>query len=185
MAEVAAAGAGRQDQVVVGQLPVVEHDLFGLDVYLLNFAQQHLHIRGLAHQLAQGRGHVALRHQPGGHLVQQRLEQVEVALVDQGDPHRLIDQGVAGLEPGEAAAHDHHMGQGFQPLIGGLQFQEEAFAGHYSQNSGFKVSILGRFGLLEVGWLWTPTCLLHRSRLSWPAWLMTPPCATSCMPLPG
>ena len=39
VAEVTAAGAGRQDQVVVGQLPVVEHDLLRLGVDLFHFTQ--------------------------------------------------------------------------------------------------------------------------------------------------
>jgi len=53
VAEVAAAGAGRQDQVVVGQLAVVERDppRFAVDLFYL--PQQHLHVRGLAHQLPQ------------------------------------------------------------------------------------------------------------------------------------
>ena len=39
VAEVTAAGAGRQDQVVVGQLPVVEHDLLRLGVDLFHFTK--------------------------------------------------------------------------------------------------------------------------------------------------
>ena len=40
---------------------------------------------------------------------------------------------------------------GFSAFGRGLELEEEAFAGHRSQNSGFKVTIPGWFGLLEVG----------------------------------
>jgi hypothetical protein len=48
MAEVAAAGAGGQDQVVVGITPIVEDHLLGRGVDLLHFPQQDLEVGSLA-----------------------------------------------------------------------------------------------------------------------------------------
>ena len=53
MAEEAAAGARRQDQVVVAVAPIVEGQLLLFDVEVFDLTHQHLHIRGLAHQVAQ------------------------------------------------------------------------------------------------------------------------------------
>ena len=63
---------------------------------------------GLAEDGPDRIGHVA-RLEPGrGHLVQERLEGVEVALVDDGHVDRLTDEGPGGGQAGEARADDHH-----------------------------------------------------------------------------
>ena len=97
MAEIATPGSGGQDQVVVAVATLVEHDLPSCGIDLLHFAQQHLHIWCLAHHLPQGRRHISLGDQSRRHLIEQGLEQVEVALVDQGDAHGFADQRMAGL----------------------------------------------------------------------------------------
>ena len=47
---------------------------------------------------------------PGGHLVEQRLEQVVVAAVDQRDVDRLAAEEAGREEPAEAAADDDDRG---------------------------------------------------------------------------
>ena len=116
--------------MVVAVAVVVEHHLLGLGIDIHHLAQQDLDIGGMAHHLAQGRGHIALRHQSRGHLIEQGLEQVEVAFIDQGDAHRLAGQGMAGLEASKATAHNHHMGPGRLDGGGWIQFQEEMFGRH-------------------------------------------------------
>ena len=46
---------------------------------------------------------------PGGDLVEQRLEQVEVAAVDEGDVNVCPLQGLRGGQPAEPAADDHDL----------------------------------------------------------------------------
>ena len=75
-------------------------------------------------------GDVTAGDEPGGHLIKQGLEQVEVALVDQGDAHIGLGQSLAGVHPGKAAAHDHHMGGMTEAFFWGLQLQEKMIAGH-------------------------------------------------------
>ena len=53
VAEEAAARARRQDQVVVGITPFVEDDFLVVDIDLVNFAQQHLHVGCVADHLPQ------------------------------------------------------------------------------------------------------------------------------------
>ena len=44
----------------------------------------------------------------GRHLVEQRLERVEVVLVDHQHVDGCVAQALGGVEPAEAGAHDHH-----------------------------------------------------------------------------
>ena len=87
----------------------VENDLLALWVHRGDLSQQHLHVVLLAHQFAQRRGHITSRDQTCGYLIKQGLEQVEVALVNQGDAHIGLGQGLAGVHPCKATTHDHHM----------------------------------------------------------------------------
>ena len=53
------------------------------------------------------RGDLALREDPGGDLVEQRLEEVVVVAVHQRHPDRAATQPARGEQPSEASAHDH------------------------------------------------------------------------------
>ena len=96
--------------MVVGHRLAVEDDLLGIGLDLGHLAEQHLHVALGAHQLPQGCGHISAGHQAGGHLIEQGLEEVEVALVDQGDAHIGALEGLAGFDAGKAAADNHHVG---------------------------------------------------------------------------
>ena len=89
VAEVGLAGAGGDDQGVVGGVVGVAEQ-FGDDVLvgevdMGDVAQQHFDVALPAQDDAGGRGDLALRQDPGGHLVQQRLEQVMRGPGDQLD----------------------------------------------------------------------------------------------------
>jgi hypothetical protein len=69
----------------------------GIDIDLVDLAEKHLHVGRRCRSSAAGATATsASADQARGHLVEERLEQVEVALVDQGDPHRLADQAMGG-----------------------------------------------------------------------------------------
>ena len=55
-------------------------------------------------------GHVGGAQPGGGHLVQERLEGVEVVLVDEGDLDRRALQAPGDLEPAEPGADHHDLG---------------------------------------------------------------------------
>ena len=59
-----------------------------------------------AEQGAERRGDVGRRQAAGRHLVEQRLEQVEVAPVDERDFDRDLAQRLGGVKAAEAAADD-------------------------------------------------------------------------------
>src|SRR5215510_10915872 len=60
-------------------------------------------------QLAQRKGDLALGHDAGRALVQQRREQVVLSPVDEGHLDRRVPQRPGGEQPGEPAADDHYL----------------------------------------------------------------------------
>ena len=64
---------------------------------------------GVVQDVADGRGDLALGQDARGHLVQQRLEEMMVRAVDDGDAHRFALERPRGEEPAEATADDHHV----------------------------------------------------------------------------
>ena len=129
-AEKRAAGSRGQYQVVVAVGLAVEDDLLAFRVDVGHLPQQHLHVALLADQLAQGGCDVSTGHQASGDLIQQRLEQIEVPLVNQGDPHISLGQCLAGMHPSESPADNHHMGGMAQTFLGGFEFKKEMVACH-------------------------------------------------------
>ncbi|MCW0450731.1 hypothetical protein NB706_003565 [Xanthomonas sacchari] len=105
--EIGMGGAGGDQQVVVGQrLPIGQAHLPRLLVDVDDFPKAHFDVVLVAQDLPQRRGDVRGRQAGGGDLVQQRLEQVMVAAVDQGDVQRRPGQSAGGPQAGEATA-DH------------------------------------------------------------------------------
>ena len=101
--------AGHNEAVVVdgqGTPELVGPDLALLDVDLAHLGQQDGQVAQTAQHVTDGRRDLALRKDAGGHLVQQRLEEVVVGPVDDGDPHRRPLQRPGREEAAEAAAHD-------------------------------------------------------------------------------
>ena len=56
---------------------------------------------------AERRGNLTRRQRARRHLVEQRLEQVEVAPVDERHLHRWVAEFLGGRQAAEAAADDH------------------------------------------------------------------------------
>jgi hypothetical protein len=98
--------AGHQQEVIGQRCAVGQHDLARRQVDARHFAQAHRHVALPAQDVAQRRGDVAGRQARGGHLVEQRLEQVVVGAVDQRDVERRLGQRARAPQAGKAAA-DH------------------------------------------------------------------------------
>ncbi len=108
VAEVAMAGPGREHQNVIGNVSAVHDDVFALTINACDCAQQHACV-ALAPDQATNRSSDVGRRQPGGrHLIEQRLKEVMVLPVDQGDVRRRFGKPLRDSEAGEASAHDDH-----------------------------------------------------------------------------
>ena len=130
VAEEGAAGSCGQDQVVVAVGLAVEDDLLAFGVDVGDFPQQHLNVVLLANQLAQGRCDVSTGHQTRGNLIEQRLKQVEVALINQRDAHIGIGQSLAGMHAGKSPADNHDMGGMAETFLGRFEFKKKMAASH-------------------------------------------------------
>ena len=111
MAEVGLAGAGRDDQAVVGnreRVAVGAHRRHGpgLQVEARHLGQLDPTLRWRRSTLRIGGATSPSERMPGRHLVEQRLEQVVVRPVDQGHLDRGAPQEARREEPAEAAADD-------------------------------------------------------------------------------
>ena len=107
MAEVRVAGAGRHDQgVVVDRIPFQQHAPL-LEIEAANLAEHDADVALALEDSAQRGGDLAGRQRAGGHLIEQRLEEVEVAAVHERDVDARPAQRAHRLQAGEAAA-DHH-----------------------------------------------------------------------------
>ena len=106
--EVGVVGAGRDDERVVGDRAAVgQQDLAPLGVDADGLAQDDRRVALLAQDGAQRLGDVAGRQRAGRDLVEQRLEEVEVAPVDERQPDLGVDAEAARrVQPGEPAADD-------------------------------------------------------------------------------
>ena len=75
-------------------------------------------------------------------------EQVEVALVNQGDAHIGLGQGFAGMHPCKAAANDDDMRGITQPLSWRFKFQKVMVARHLQP-----IGVLPKGMDCSLGWL--------------------------------
>ena len=108
--EIGVVGAGRDDERVVGDRSAVgDQDLAPLGIQTDRLAEDDRRVALLAQDRAQRLGDVARRQRPGRDLVEQRLEQVEIAPVDERQPDLGIDPEAArGVQAGEPATDDDH-----------------------------------------------------------------------------
>ena len=93
-------GAGGYHQVVVLEYALVGCHVFGVRVYGKHLGLAESHVGHFGNFPPEGKADVVGRQRTGGHLVQQRLEGVEVVLVNQQDldglPGKLLHQGNSG-----------------------------------------------------------------------------------------
>ena len=74
-----------------------------------HIAEQHPHILLMLEQAAQRRGNICRRERPGCHLIQQRLEQLMIAPVDQGHIYIGVFQTGGDLQAAKPTPDNHHM----------------------------------------------------------------------------
>ena len=102
MAEVGLPGAGGNDQAVVGKLEKLaigahHRHLPALQIEGAHLGQLYLDVLVTMQDPAQRRGDLSLRENARRHLVQQRLEEMVIDAVNQGDLNRRAAQ-VSGRE---------------------------------------------------------------------------------------
>ena len=102
------ADAGRHDQRVIANQTAVRHPhLAGVRIEGHGLAEEDGRVRPLAEDRAQGLRDLARTESPRSDLVEQRLEQVEVAAVDERHIDSIVATQVAGgIEATEPAADD-------------------------------------------------------------------------------
>ena len=109
MAEIGVARAGGEHQRVVGQgIAVIEQHALARGVDAAHVGKQRRHLLASAQQIADRPGDFRRRQRRGRDLVEQRLEQMMVAAVDQRDLDRRAGKPKGGFQPAETGADDHH-----------------------------------------------------------------------------
>ena len=113
VAEVRVRRAGRHDQVVVRQpiSPSARIELLAGAIDATDLREQHLDVRLPAQDPADRRRDVAGRQRRHRHLIEQRLEDVMVAAVEDRHADARAPQRAGGIEAAEAAADDDDMGK--------------------------------------------------------------------------
>ncbi len=108
VAEVGISRAGGDNQrIVFDRRAVIKNYGAALGVQIDGFAQQHLRVLLPPQHGAKRRGDFAWRQRASGHLIEQRLEQVEIAAVQQCNLHGCVLQGLRGVQAAESSAQDH------------------------------------------------------------------------------
>jgi hypothetical protein len=119
VAEVGLAGPGRDDQLVVGMHGGAAEDGggdgAGGQVDVGDLTEDDAGVLLPAEHLARRGGDLALGQDAGGHLVEQRLEQVVAGLAHEGD----VDRGLAQRLGGEQAAEDRSDDDDARSVAGG------------------------------------------------------------------
>src|SRR5262249_47702517 len=111
LTEVAVCRAGRDDEVVIGQVEPIGEDLAPFSVNPGNRRQHYLDIELVAENGPYGHGDVG-RRQPGGrNLIEQWLEQVVVLSVEECDASRCMPQRSSAGDATESCSDDDHTGQ--------------------------------------------------------------------------
>ena len=112
VAEVGLAGAGGDDQAVVRDLDGASvgargRELSSLEVEAVDLGELDVDVPLAVENAAERRCDLALREDPGGDLVEHRLEEVVVVAVHERHSDRGATQPARGEQAPEASAHDH------------------------------------------------------------------------------
>ena len=122
VAEIGVAGAGGEHQRVIGQrIAVIEQHALSCRIDAADICEQRRHLLASAQQVADRPGDFRRRQRSGRDLVEQRLEQMMVAAVDQRDPDRRSGEAKGGLQPAETGADDHDVMGLFRRCRHGMQ----------------------------------------------------------------
>ena len=130
MTEEGASRSCRQHKVVIAVSLAAEDDLLVFSLDLSDFTKQHLHIALASNQLPQRSRYITTGDQSRRNLIEQRLEQIEVAFVDQGDANVCLGQSLAGTNTRKSAAHNDDVGRVSQTLFGWIQLEVVMLSSH-------------------------------------------------------
>jgi hypothetical protein len=108
--------AGGEDEGIVGELPVLEEDPPAGQVHPFDLRQEDRDVSRIAQDRAERARDVRRRQRRRGHLVEERLKQVMVSAVHDGDADRMAGQPARGVQPAEAAPDDHDVRRGGDPV---------------------------------------------------------------------
>ena len=107
VSEVRVGRPGGDDQEVVVDHAVGQEQAIALAVHADGLREQHFDVLLPAENPADRRGDVARRERRHRHLIQQRLEHVMVAPIDDRDLHRLTSKRAGRVQPTETSADNH------------------------------------------------------------------------------
>src|SRR5438105_963049 len=110
MPEVGVRGAGGEDQIVVREIAVSEMDDLRAEIDRLRLAEDDVRVFLPPKDRADGVRDDGWIERRRGHLVEQRLEDVVVAAIDERDRHRRVAQRLRRVQAAEAAADDDDTG---------------------------------------------------------------------------
>jgi hypothetical protein len=107
MPEVRVRGARRDDQEVVPHFAAVgAHDHPARWIDRRNLGEQHLHVALAAQHPADGRGDVAGRQTGRRHLIQERLEQMMIAAIDECNAYVAPPERLRSVQTAETTSDD-------------------------------------------------------------------------------
>ena len=107
VAEVRVRRAGRHDEVIERERPVVKLDLVLRDVHAGDLGEQHAYVALAAQYRADRPRDVRRRQARGRDLVQERLKQVVVVPVDEREVRRDVRERARGEQAAEPGAENH------------------------------------------------------------------------------
>jgi hypothetical protein len=101
---------GGDDEGVVGENAAVAKDNFpGIGIEVDGFAEKDFCVFLAAEDRAKRRSDLTGRERAGGHLIEKRLEEMEVALVDEGDGSVGVLEGLRGDKSAKTAAENENL----------------------------------------------------------------------------
>jgi len=110
VSEIGVPRAGSENQIVVRDLGAVgERHLFLVAIDGHDVTHQRAHVVPLVDEVADRPGDLGRRQRRGRHLVEQRLEQMVIALVDQRDVAARAFERLDGREAAKAPADNHDL----------------------------------------------------------------------------
>ncbi len=110
MTEISVLRAGGDDQIVEGNAAPLGDHRAPLDIDAAHLRQHDIDVVGMAENAADRRGDVRRREARGRHLVQERLKQMVIVLIDQGDVERRAGEVLRRAQPAEPGTDDDDLG---------------------------------------------------------------------------
>jgi hypothetical protein len=110
VAEIGVTRAGGEHQRVVGdRIAVIEQHALARGIDAADIGEQRRHLLAVAQEITDRPGDFRRRQRRGRDLVEQRLEQMVVAAVDQRDPDRRTGKAKGRFQSAKAGADDDDM----------------------------------------------------------------------------